>query len=204
MTKPSGRLPKRGRTQQRAPRYVLRVLTEGERTEPDYLSVWVRRNARVHFDITDTGMTPDALVHRAREHLRGQPRRRAARDFDEIWCVFDTDEHENLRQAISDARESGIEVAVSNPCIELWFVLHLREQTAHINRRDVQRLSNQLGLSDGKRITDSARNTFVEAFRIARQRAQALDQRHAGNDSPAGSNPSTDVWRLVDQLRNGT
>ena len=114
------------------------------------------------------------------------------------------DQHENLPHAITDARQSGIEVAVSNPCFELWLVLHLREQTAYIDRHDVQRLSNELGLSDGKRIADTARNTLVEAFATAKGRAEALDQRHADNDSPARSNPSTDVWRLVDQLRDGT
>lgn len=203
MRRPSGRLPPRGRAAKRAPRYILRVLTEGERTEPDYLFVWVRRNAGVHLDIADRGMTPDALVRRAKEHLKGQPRRRAARDFDEIWCVFDTDEHENLPQAIEEARRSGVKVAVSNPCFELWLVLHRREQTAYIDRRDVQRLSNELGLSDDKRIPNAARNTLVEAFPTAKERAQALDRRHAGNDSPARENPSTDVWRLVDQLRDG-
>lgn len=202
MRKPSGRLPKRDRAEKRTPRYVLRVLTEGERTEPDYLSLWVRRNAHVHLDLADTGMTPDALVRQAKRDLRGQPRRRAARDFDQIWCVFDTDEHENLAHAIDDARQSKISMAVSNPCFELWLVLHAQERTAYIARRDVQRLSNELGLSDGKRVADAARNTLVEAFETAKDRAQALDQRHAGNDSPPRSNPSTDVWRLVDQLRD--
>lgn len=204
MRKPSGRLPQRGRAQKRAPRHVLRVLTEGRRTEPDYLVGWVRRNARVHLNIDDTGMTPDALVRRAKEHVQSQPRRRADRDFDEIWCVFDTDAHENLPHAIEDARQSGIAVAVSNPCFELWLVLHVREQTAYIDRHDVQRLSNDLGLSDGKRIAATVRNTLADAFQTARERAQQLAQRHAGNNSPARSNPSTDVWRLVDQLRDGT
>ena len=48
------------------------------------------------------------------------------------------------------------------------------------------------------------RTTLADAFQTARERAQQLDQRHAGNNSPARSNPSTDVWRLVDQLRDGT
>ena len=203
MTKPSGRAPKRGRGKKRVPRYVLRVLTEGERTEPDYLCVWVRRNARVHLDFAERGMTPGALVRLAKKHLGDQPRKRAARDFDEIWCVFDTDEHENLANAMEEARQCGIQVAVSNPCFELWLVLHVREQTAYISRHDVQRLSNELGLSDGKRIADAARNTLVEAFPTATERAQALDRRHAGNNRPARSNPSTDVWRLVDQLHDG-
>ena len=118
--------------------------------------------------------------------------------------MFDTDQHENLPHAMEDARQSGIEVAVSNPCFELWLVLHVREQTAHIDRHHVQRLSNKLGLSDGKKIADTALNTLVQAFPTAKEHAQALDRRHAGNGSPARSNPSTDVWRVVDQLRDRT
>ena len=49
-------------------------------------------------------------------------------------------------------------------------------------------------------MTDSAWGMLVEAFETAKQRAQTLDARHAGNDSPPRSNPSTDVWRLVDRL----
>ena len=149
-------------------------------------------------------MTPDALVRRAKEHLQNRPRRREDWDFDEIWCVFDTDAHENLPHAIEDARQSRIAVAVSNPCFELWLVLHVREQTAYIDRYDVQGLSNDLGLSDGKGIAATAWNTLADAFQTAKERAQQLDQRHAGNNSPPRSNPSTDVWRLVDQLRDGT
>ena len=164
MTRPSGRFPRRRHTP-KEPRRILRVLTEGERTEPGYLTLWARRNRGiVRLDLADTGMTPDALVRRAKEHLQGSPRsRRAGRDFDEIWCVFDTDEHENLSQAMEDARQTDIEVAVSNPCFGLWLVLHVQEQTAHIHRHDVQQLSSELGLSDGKRIANTARTSLVEA-----------------------------------------
>ena len=131
-----------------------------------------------------------------------QPRRHP--EFDEIWCVFDTDEHKKLAQAIEEGRQSGIEVSVSNPCIELWLVLHVRDQTAHIHRHDVQSLSNELGLTDGKRIADAAWKTLVEDFGTAKQRARALDERHAGNGSPHRSNPSADVWRIVDRLNSST
>lgn len=202
MKKPSGRLPRRGRGQEQRQRYILRVLSEGEVTEPGYFAEWARRNRRkVRLRLDDTGMEPVALVRRARQYLRTRRPRREDPDFDEIWCVFDTDEHPNLAQAINEAGQSGIGVAVSNPCFELWLVLHAREQTAHINRHDVQRLASELGLADGKRIPDTARDALVEGFETARQRARALDERHAGNGSPPRENPSTDVWRLVDRLR---
>lgn len=104
---------------------------------------------------------------------------------------------------MEEARQSGIRVAVSNPCIELWLVLHAREQTAYIDRHVVQRLASELGLADGKRIPDSVRQALVEGFETARQRARALDERHDGDGRPRRSNPSTDVWQLVDRLRDG-
>ena len=201
MTRPSGRPPRRGRTRKRTPRYVVRVLTEGVRTEPDYLVEWRRDNDRVHVDFADCGMSPDALVKRAKAYLWDQPRRRKDRDFDEIWCVFDTDDHVHLTHAIADAKNSGINVAISNPCFELWLVLHARDQTGYIDRRAVQRLSRDLGFSDGKRIAEAAKDTLISCFQDAKQRAQRLDQHHADNNSPRRSNPSTDVWRLVDAIR---
>ena len=47
-------------------------------------------------------MTPDAVVRTAKQYLKNRRPRRADPDFDEIWCVFDTDQHPNLAQAINE------------------------------------------------------------------------------------------------------
>lgn len=184
---------------------MVRVLSEGKVTEPGYLTLWARLNRHnVRIDLSDSGMTPDALVRRAKQHLQQNLRsKRAEREFDEIWCVFDVDQHPNIPQAINDARQSGIGVAISNPCFELWLVLHLTEQTAYIDRDDIQQRSDDLQLTANKRIVPAAESLLVDAVELAKQRAIALDHRHAGNGSPPRSNPSTDVWRLVDRLRSG-
>ena len=89
MRQPSRRAPRRSRAEKLPTRHILRVLTEGKVTEPSYLYEWARRNRQtVRIELDDTGMTPDALVRRAREYMRSQPRKHADRDFDEIWCVF--------------------------------------------------------------------------------------------------------------------
>ena len=146
MTRPSTRRPRR-RVAQQDTRRVIRVLTEGEITEPEYLTAWTRYNRRhVRLDISDRGMTPKTLVSRAREHVRkNRPMKRRAPDYDEIWCVFDIDEHPDVPQAIEEARQGGIEIAVSNPCFELWLVLHAQAQTAHIERQPAQRLFRRSG-----------------------------------------------------------
>ena len=203
MTQPSGRRPRRGHTPRR-PRRVIRVLTEGKVTEPTYLTAWARRYRHsVSLSLRESGMAPETLVDRAAQHMRRRRRsKRGDQDFDEIWCVFDIDQHPNIPTAIHNARQSGVEVAVSNPCIELWLVLHVENQTAYISRRNVQRRASELQLTSGKGIPDSAWNTLFDEFQTARQRAKTLDQRHAGNGSPPRSNPSTGIWRLVDRIRS--
>ena len=185
-------------------RRVIRVLTEGEITEPEYLTAWARHNrSHVRLDISDRGMTPKTLVSRAKDHVRkNRPTKRRGPDYDEIWCVFDIDNHPHVPQAVEEARHGGIEVAVSSPCFELWLVLHAHAQTAHIDRHGAQRLSADLGLSRDKTIPQDARGRLIDTFEIAKQRAIDLSERHAGNGSPPRTNPSTDVWRLVDRVRN--
>lgn len=202
MMRPSSQRPQR-RVAQKKTRRVIRVLTEGEITEPQYLTAWARHNrSHVRLDISDRGMTPMALVSRAKEHVRkNRPTKRRGADYDEIWCVFDIDNHPHVPQAVEEARNGGIEVAVSSPCFELWLVLHARAQTAHIDRHRVQRLSADLGLSSNKTIPQDVRTTLIDTFESAKQRAIDLSRRHAGNGSPPRTNPSTDVWRLVDCLR---
>lgn len=197
------RVAPRGGRALREPR-VIRVHTEGRVTEPDYLSHWERLNDGVRIDWGASGMVPMSLVRHAREDAglsRRASKRHSSPDYDEIWCVFDVDAHPNVKQAISEAQQSGIQVAVSNPCFELWLVLHCQDQAASIQSSDIQRDAKKLNLIRGKAIPASAWKTLTDNYDDAKRRARDLDQMHRGV-SPPRSNPSTDVWRLVDRLRS--
>jgi len=41
-------------------------------------------------------------------------------NYDEIWCVFDIDDHQKIPQALDQAKANGISVARSNSCFELF------------------------------------------------------------------------------------
>jgi hypothetical protein len=47
-----------------------------------------------------------------------------------VWCVFDCDEHARLKPAIDQATALELSLAVSNPCFDLWFLLHFQDQRA--------------------------------------------------------------------------
>lgn len=148
------------------------------------------------------GAAPLSLVEHAvatkRETEREEARGRGSA-YDEIWCVFDRDLHPNVDEALALAERYGIGVVLSNPCIELWFVLHFEDQTASIHRHDAQRRAADL-LGCGKALTVAAAEVLVARFDDARTRAQALDRKHAGDGSPPRSNPSSDMWRLIDRI----
>lgn len=109
----------------------------------------------------------------------------------------------NVAQATSRALQKGVEIAVSNPCFELWLVLHRQERSAYINRRDVPRAAGSPGLIEGKKLTADAIHLILAAFESAKSRARQLDRMHHRSGSPTRSNPSTGVWRLVDTIKSG-
>src|SRR6185295_17099142 len=132
-------LPRRRSSDQ--PRRRILVLCEGKETEPRYLEALYAklRPSRVQIVIEGYGEDPKALVERAvarKREVEREARRRGDSEIspDEIWCVFDVDEHGRLADARQQARDNGIELAVSNPCFELWALLHFQDQTAYLAR----------------------------------------------------------------------
>lgn len=187
---------------QRRERREIYVCVEGN-TEDQYLTDWSRRMRRtVWLNIDPIRADPRTLVSRAREVKRDQEyeeRHGRGKKFDEYWCVFDVDEHQNISEAIEEARLGGISVAVSNPCIELWFVLHFERQTAEIDRFVAQRKSRGY-LRCEKNLS---RNALAELF--ARHETALINEEHvadrhvsAGNGRQA--NPSSGLRGLVSSI----
>jgi len=176
---------------------------EGARTEKDYFMHWYRlHRERVIVAIADFHGGPAQLVDRAvaakKEQLY-EARRGRGRPYDEIWCVFDVDDHPNRDDAIERAIHDGINIAVSNPCFELWCILHYEDQTAYIDRRRAQRRAEEL-LRCSKALTQQALDALTDRYGGAVRRAVHLDEKHRKDGSPPRSNPSSDVWRVVDRI----
>ena len=208
-------MPRRGRVNslqrqvgKREPKKRVVVVCEGSKTEPDYLVQLTRkaRNALVELVIAEADeTTPKQIVERACRLLKDS-RREAKRTkdvnarADEVWCAFDVDEHPNLREAVQQAGDNGIKLAISNPNIELWFLLHFEDSFAHLHR-DVarRRLKAQLGQYEKGSFN---LEPFVNRFEEARERAIRLDQKHDGDGNRLpDNNPSSSMWRLVTTLQ---
>lgn len=197
----------RGLSRRRAsiePRRRILVLCEGEETEPAYLAALSAefRHPLVEIQVEGYGEDPKSLVERAVERKRQAEREsRRRRDpglpFDAIWCVFDVDDHTRLADARQQAQAHGIRLAISNPCFELWALLHFQEQTAFLNREKV-RGSLKKHLPEYRKSLQFDR--LWPGYEEAVQRAENLDRRCEERGCP-GDNPSTGVYVLTERIR---
>lgn len=190
-----------------ASRIQLKIYAEGEKTESNYLTHW-NRLYREHAVISiaqHSHTTPFELVQAAaaqrREDLREAKKGRGSA-FHQYWCIFDVDEHPRLPEALEMARANDILIALSSPCLELWFLLHFENQTAYIHRHDAQARS-KVYLKCGKELTEAALALLVNEFQEAKSRAQALAMKHEADGSQYPWNPHSEVWRLVEVIRTG-
>jgi RloB-like protein len=197
MARPRRPVPNRPR------RRSIWVFTEGKVTEEGYVNFYHRRHrGQVTVTIDRYHGAPIELVERAistkRSEEREQRRRRSWAP-DEFWCVFDVDTHPKLAEAQELAAQNDIDVAVSGPCIELWFALHFADQTAYLNAREAQKLAAE-HLSGGKRLSDEDLEALAGNFEVAKARAIKLDEKHRGDRTAQPWNPYSDVWRLIDAI----
>ena len=188
----------------RQPNPLLLVVCEGEVTEPRYIDSFrlAQGSTAVRVRVVSPGGDPRALVERAIE-LRDAAVVDARRGgdpnlaYDEVWCVFDVDQHARFNEACGLAAEADIRVATSNPCFELWLVLHFADRTAHLSTAQARRLLK----GHLPRYDKHIRFEELEAgYAHAVARAQALERRHA-EQGPPGANPSTGMHHLTERIR---
>ncbi len=116
--------------------------------------------------------------------------------YDSVWCVFDIDEHPNVNDAKQMAAANGIKLAISNPCFELWLLLHFREPPGSEHRRRIQaRLSEHVADYD-KHI---AIEVFLPHYPEAAKRAAKLDRLARQVNLPE-RNPTTGVYKLLEEI----
>jgi hypothetical protein len=199
----AGGRPLRRRVATRRPRKTLLIFCEGERTEPEYLDALkrqpsVRDVAAVDLRV-ETGQGGSVL--RTLVSMAAAASSRAIDEegeIDEFWCVFDVEwprNHPGLREAIEQARQNGIELAVSNPCFELWLILHFQDQSAWLDNDGACRLRRRIDGSSDKGL-DAAK--YLALTGDAVRRGAELDKRHVRNDTPfPDNNPSSGMHRLL-------
>lgn len=107
------------------------IFSEGELTEPEYITNYFREKGdrrKVALSSIQRGAgSPltivEACVAKLKE-LKQASKTDSFEKFSQVWAVFDIDVHPKIEDAIRLADETGVRYAISNPCIEVWGLMH--------------------------------------------------------------------------------
>jgi hypothetical protein len=196
--------PIQRRRPSRQPKVRILVVCEGKKTEPLYFRQLQHhvRNSRIHVEPVGPAGVPVTVVQTAIA-LRGEAKDDARRQrdenllWDEVWAVFDMDDHPNVAEARQLAAAHDIRLAVSNPCFELWALLHFADQQAHVERGRLRSML-QDHLPDYDKELGFAR--LHPGYDDAVGRARTLDDAAERAGRP-GRNPTTGVHVLTEIIR---
>lgn len=184
----------------RQARRRLLIVCGAKATEPDYVNGLKKhlRNPAVSIKVVSKDKAPSQVVQYALK-LAAQ----APDTYDEVWCVVDTDQFTDLDEAAKSAARSTtdrlkVTIIVSNPCFELWLLLHFtdhRGATASFGQLEPLLKKHVPGYHKSRMDFEA---DYAPTYLDAVRRAMALE--------PSGidyrRNPSTNMWRLVTTMRD--
>ncbi len=189
----------------RVPRKVYVIVCEGEKTERIYFNRYKSRYSNLKIETPNSKCTdPKNLAKFARKQI--EKKGLNFRNGDNIWCVFDCDENtnEDISQACKIAK-NDVKICLSNPNFEFWFLLHYEFIVTRLERSEViEKLK--------KHIPNYSKNTdifdhLLNERSVAINNAKKLNKLHGKNNIElisVESNPSTQVYRIVEEILKNT
>ena len=117
------------------------------------------------------------------------------------WIVFDRDKVVNFDDIIREAEAEGVSVGWSNPCFEIWYLLHFRYSTKSYCSNDevIKELSAYIqDYSKSKDVFELIIGKLETAFKNAKK----LEDYHFENGTLDAIKkiPSTEVYKIVDKI----
>lgn len=127
------------------------------------------------------------------------------KDGDILACFIDVDfkngRDQELRAAMKLARQNNISVFLSNPCFEIWYLLHFRYSTKLYgsNEEVIKELSSYISdYSKSKDVYDVIENKIDQAL-LNTKRLESYHLENGTNDR-LKKLPSTEAYKLIEMI----
>lgn len=193
---------------------IILIACEGSKTEKIYFES-LKKDLRLptltirevtvlpHQNRTD----PRSIIERLIEERQQMRNEQRWSQKDEAWAVFDGDEHiekslDKWNSAISRAKSQKINLAITNPCFELWYLIHFQDNLSQTTRDKIIKLL-------GKHIKnyDKSMCLYPEPLKplteTAIQRANKIAKQIEANELDEYSNPCcSGLSKLISSLLN--
>ena len=192
----------------RQPRKIILIVVEGKETECNYFN-----QLKKHLKLTGVSVevkpskssAPFNVVdyaHQLYKQREKESKKGRTLKYEQVFCVVDCDHPDvnNYRSARNKAKQYGFYFIYSNPCFEIWFLLHFNYSTRIYS--NCQQVINDLKqyIIEYKKAINVFELIFSE-LNNAIQNAKKLETYHQknGNNDELNKNPSTKVYVLVEQ-----
>lgn len=185
-------------------RPTILVACEGEQTEPNYVNGFFKDlcTKRIispqsyafapHQHTDPCGVLKDLLSYK-RNGLRSE-------DFTQKWIFIDRDEirtncgsghtKENFNKAIADAKSKNVNVVWSNPCFEIWFLLHFEFRNTPVDRAELPAILSKHLETEYRKNHPDMYSFLKPKFETAMNNAEKL---LAKASNPSEANPATSI-----------
>lgn len=174
----------------REQRWTVLILSNGERSEVDYFngirSARLASPGKVMIVKFRNGSPTDTV--RSAAELRDYS------EYDEAWAVCDVDTFD-VGLAIELSSTTGVRLALSQPCFEVWLILHKSDNCPGFNNADQASRALRKHLPNWNKSALDFKQ-FIGNILTAVERARKLGE-------PPEANPSTAVWKLIVSLGIG-
>lgn len=199
----------RRKTASKDPKAKFTVFTEGANTEPQYLRALAAssRSSLLQIEIIAAAGSPKTIRDKAiaeAKAMRSTNKRNSFESRDQVWAVFDRDEHDEVEAALSDCEAAGVKCGFSDPCFEVWLILHYCDYDRNVDRHTVQ--SDCIKLCDcyekkGKKV--ELGSEILSLVKAAEARAEKqIAERLKIDNRP--SRPFTTMYKLTQAFRRGS
>lgn len=183
---------------------IILIATEGKnKTERNYFREFnrsIKGCAIVFSDGNNTdpvNIVNDALNSADKRDIEPQ-------NGDSIYAVFDTDfkKESQILEARKLAERNGVEIILSNPCFEVWLLLHFRYSTHgyQSNNEVIKELNDvwpeyRKNIASFKQLRDRCEDAIENTGKLKK-----FHNETKGTDIVERCNPSTDVDKLVTRI----
>ena len=190
----------------RPPRHFY-IYCEGELTEKTYFDALAREYKKLGpIKLTTIPeREPKGIAQKAVDRVKMEcvPKRQknSFEQNDQVWAVFDRDTHPHYDAAIQTCQKGGVQVARSNPCFDLWLVLHIEDYDRAGRQDAVQTRLETLRPEYNREKNKSCDcDHLVKSVEDAEARAARQLARRTSEGVPFGP-PSTTVGHLTAAIR---
>lgn len=189
----------------RSPETFIVIAVEGKKTEPEYFENIKNelKNGNIKLEILpplEGDSAPQNILKKLLLKLKDYSK------TDSFWLVCDVDRHNNLNVVIKDAKNNNIQIAISNPCFEVWLYLYCGDikiagSMVYFDETELEE-QEELNSQKMKTIYGKSKSKHCNNHQIAIERAQNLTKTAGAKNflTEAEHRGKTNVYKLVQAI----